>query len=105
MLPWLLVAALTTLLGLVITGGLQVRRYSRGHVAAQLAVRGRGLYISRTPDGTWWRVRLRPRCGACAWPSDWGDEPPDRGVREPRRPLPSGALGGVPEPDEQRRAA
>jgi hypothetical protein len=62
-----------------------VRRYSRGHITAQLAVRGRGIYLSRTPDGTWWKARLVPR-RTCTDPSEWSDPPPDSGVREPRRP-------------------
>ena len=67
----------------VLALGLRVRRYSRVHVVAQLTFGGRGLYFSRTPDGIWWRLRLRARCGAPARPPD---EPPDAGVREPRRP-------------------
>jgi hypothetical protein len=64
---------------------LQLRRYSRSHVVGQLTIRGRGLYFSRTPDGTWWRLRWHARCGAQGAPSA-PDDPPPAGTREPRRP-------------------
>ncbi|MDQ3721624.1 MAG: hypothetical protein M3376_00830 [Actinomycetota bacterium] len=57
---WLLLAALVCVAALVASGGLAVRWYSRAHVEAQLALRGRGVFFSRTPDGAWWRLRLRP---------------------------------------------
>ena len=65
---------------------LRVHRYSRGHVIVRATLAGRGLYISRTPDGTWWAVRLRRRrCAPLSWwPDDGG--PDGSGVREPRRP-------------------
>src|SRR5215207_351618 len=76
-----------TVAGLAATGVLSVRRYSRHHVTAHVAIAQRGLFFSRTPDGRWWRVRLR-RCDGCYEDrSSWGDPPPDVGVREPRRPL------------------
>ena len=87
MLFWVAVAACVSFAVLVATGGLSVRRYSGSHLVAHLAVAGRGLYISRTPDGLWWRVRLRPRRRRCEDRSGWDDPPPDVAVREPRRPL------------------
>jgi hypothetical protein len=81
----LLLLLLIILLVVGLAYGLRVRRYSRGHVVAELTVRGRGLYYSRTPDGIWWRIRLRARCGAPG-PASPPVEPPDAGVREPRRP-------------------
>jgi len=60
MVLWLLMASLLAFAVLTATGGLRVRRYSSSHVVAQLAVRGRGLYFSRTADGACWRLRLRP---------------------------------------------
>jgi hypothetical protein len=68
------------------TGGIRFRRYSAAHVDAKVTLGGRGLYFSRTPDGTWWRLRLRSRRCAFEDRSGWGDPPPDIGVREPRRP-------------------
>jgi len=63
----------------------------------QLAIRGRGLFFSRTPDGTWWRLRLRPRpCrDACEDRAGWDDAPPDGAVREPCRPLGPGPRAGM----------
>lgn len=60
MLLWLLSVSLVAFAVLIASGGLSVRRYSGSHVVAQLAIGGRGLYFSRTPDGVWWRLRLRP---------------------------------------------
>jgi hypothetical protein len=54
-----------------------------------------GPFFSRTPDGTWRRLRLRARRGDTTFPGDWGDAPPDGGVREPRRPPGPGPLGAV----------
>jgi hypothetical protein len=85
------------LIVLAATGGLSVRRYSATHVAAQLAFSGRGLYFSRTPDGAWWRVRLRPCWRTCEDRSGWGEPPPRSGVREPRRPLGPGPIAGAVE--------
>ncbi|HET9739084.1 MAG TPA: hypothetical protein VFP78_13285, partial [Solirubrobacteraceae bacterium] len=87
MVLWVAVAACVSTAVLAATGGLSVRRYSGAHVVAHLAVAGRGLYFSRTPDGIWWRLRLRP----CRRQTDdrfsCDDPPPDVAVREPRRPL------------------
>src|ERR1700722_6256531 len=69
---------------IVLVTGLRVRRYSPSHVVAQLTVAGRGLYLSRTSDGTWWRLQLRRGCPARQWPEP--EDPPDIGTREPRRP-------------------
>lgn len=82
---WL--AAAVVLASARLVAGLRVHRYSRRHVVAQLTIAGRGIYFSRTPDGDWWALRLRrPRAApACSWPAS-GGEPPDIGVREPRRP-------------------
>ena len=77
-------AAVAALVG---SGALRVRRYSAVHVDGRLAVAGRGLFFSRTPDGVWWRLRLR-RCRRVLEDRDgWGEPPPEGGVREPRRPL------------------
>jgi hypothetical protein len=76
-----------------------VRRYSSAHTALQVTVRGRGLYYSRTPDGTWWRLRLRKHIPNCPPPVDPGDSGPDIGVREPRRPLGPGPLTGASTAD------
>jgi hypothetical protein len=91
----LLVVVLLTPTALVLTGALRVRRHSRGHVVGCLAVRGRGVFFSRTPDGDWWKVRLRGR--SCGLGGGWvtgGEDPPDIGVREPRPP--SGPRPGTP---------
>ncbi len=74
------------LLLLGLAGCLRVRRYSHQHIAARLTVGGRGIYFSRTPDGDWWKLRLRRHVSHCGWPSA-GEDPPDIGVREPRRPF------------------
>jgi hypothetical protein len=87
----------TALVVLAATGGLSVRRYSATHVAAQLAISGRGLYFSRTPDGAGWRLRLRPCRRTCEDRSGWGQPPPRSGVREPRRPLGPGPIAGAVE--------
>jgi len=71
---------------LVAAGGLRFKRYSRRHIAARLTVAGRGIYYSRTPDGSWWKLRLRGHAPRCPRPSA-GEDPPDIGVREPRRPF------------------
>ena len=85
------------LIVLAATGGLSVRHYSATHVAAQLAFSGRGLYFSRTPDGAWWRFRLRPCRRTCEDRSGWREPPPRSGVREPRRPLGPGPIAGAVE--------
>jgi hypothetical protein len=99
MLLWLFLAAVACLAVLVVTGGFRVRRYSGTHVVAHLAVAGRGLYVSRTADGTWWRLRVRRRQRACEDRRDWGDPPPDGGVREPRHPLGPDPLAAAIELD------
>jgi hypothetical protein len=76
----------------------QLKRYSRAHVDASVSIRGRGLFFSRTPDGVWWALRLRAR--RCTQTDGW-DDPPDGGVREPRRPTgpklaPGAALRFIP---------
>jgi hypothetical protein len=94
-LVWALAAAalsLATSATLVATGGLAVRRYSGTHLVGHLVVAGRGLYFSRTADGTWWQLRLRPCGRICEDRGSWGDPPPDIGVREPRRPPGPGPL-------------
>lgn len=71
----------------LLVASVRVHRYSRGHTTAQATLAGRGLYVSKTPDGIWWAVRLRRRaCPSAAW---WPDDgpPPSSGVREPRRPV------------------
>ena len=88
----LLLAALAVL---ATTGGLSVHRHSATHVVAQLAIAGRGLYFSRTPDGAWWRLRLRPCGRSCEDRSGWGEPPRRSGVRELRRPLGPGPIAGA----------
>ena len=102
LLVWLLLALLIVFAVLIATGGLRVRRYSGSHVVAQLAVGGRGLYFSRTPDGVWWRLRLRPCRRVCEDRGGWGEPPLDGGVREPRRPLGPGPHAGLVELDPPR---
>ena len=85
--------------GLVATGVLRVRRYSRHHVTARLAVARRGVFFSRTPDGVWWRLRLRPCDRRCEDRSGWPDPPPDGGVREPRPPRGPGPLAAAVQLD------
>jgi hypothetical protein len=94
MILWLGIAG-AFLLGVVAANAVSVHRYSPGHVVGEVAVRGRGLFFSRTPDGSWWRVRLRARRCTTTYPADWGDPPPDAGVREPRRPPGSGPLSAT----------
>jgi hypothetical protein len=74
MVVWFVVTAFAGFGMLAATGALQLRRYCRTHVTAQLAIRHRGLFVSRTADGFWWR--LRPvRCGATGT-VDWGRAAP-----------------------------
>jgi len=90
---YVLVAAalvLGAVIALAASGALMVRRYSASHVVAQFAIAGRGLYFSRTPDGTWWRLRLRTCRRVYEDRSGWGEPPRASGVREPRRPLAPG---------------
>ena len=88
-----------SVIALAASGALMVRRYSASHVVAQLAIAGRGLYFSRTPDGAWWRLRLRPCRRVYEDRSGWGDPPPASGVREPRRPLAPGPSAAAIELD------
>jgi hypothetical protein len=99
MFVWLLLATFVAVVVLTASGGLAVKRYSTTHVVAQLAVRGRGLYFSRTPDGVWWRLRLRPCRRVCEDRGAWGEPPSDSAVREPRRPLGPGPITGAIELD------
>ena len=89
MLAWTVgfLAGAVVVAGLVATGSLSVQRHSCHHVTAQVAIGQRGVFFSRTLDGVWWRLRLRPCTRRCEDRSGWGDTPPDAGVREPRRPL------------------
>lgn len=79
-------------LGVTAANAVHLHRYSRAHIVGRVALGGRGLFFSRTPDGTWWRLRLRARRCETTAPPDWGDAPPDGGVREPRRPPGPGPL-------------
>jgi hypothetical protein len=88
---WLAVAGAFAF-GVVVANAVGVRRYARHHLAGEIAPGGRGLFFSRTPDGTRWRLRLRPLRCSTTYPADWGDAPPDGGVREPRRPPGLGPL-------------
>jgi hypothetical protein len=91
---WLLPASVPTIaVVLKVTGALQVRRHSRRHISARLAVRGRGIYFSRTPDGDWWKLRLRRR--RCVTAGNGQDPPPDIAVREPRHPKRPSSGAGV----------
>ncbi len=89
---WLAVAFVA---GLVVANAVSVRRYSRRHLVGEFALGSRGLFFSRTPDGLWWSVRLRRRRCDTTLPADWGDAPPDGGVREPRRPPGPGPRGSA----------
>lgn len=94
MITYALLVALAGAL-VLLAAALRVHRYSRGHVTVQATLAGRGLYISETPDGVWWAVRVRRR--ACPpttwWPDDGGPE--FGGVREPRRPVGPGPLAAA----------
>lgn len=61
-----------------------ITRYSPTHVEASASIRGRGLFFSRTADGTWWALRLRKR--TCTGPPAPSGPSSACGVREPRRP-------------------
>jgi hypothetical protein len=100
MVLWVALAAGLAVAVLAASGGLRVRRYSGAHVVAHLAVAGRGLYVSRTPDGTWWRLRVRSCRRRCEDRLSWGDPPPDIAVREPRRPLGPGPVAGTVKLDQ-----
>ena len=97
MVLWLVFTAFVAVSVLAIPGGLRVRRYSRSHVIGHVAIGGRGLFFSRTPDGIWWQIRLRPRrCGSTPQ-TGCSDPPPDGGVREPRRPVGPAPVAGTVE--------
>lgn len=98
MVPWFVVAVCAGIALLAACRVLEVRRYSGSHLVGHLAIGGRGLYFSRTPDGTWWKLRMRLR-GCTSWIADTGDPPPDVGVREPRRPVGPGPSAGAVELD------
>ena len=53
----------------LLAASVRVQRYARAHVTAQATVGGRGLYVSKTPDGVWWAVRIRRR--VCTPTSPW----------------------------------
>ena len=80
---------------------LRVHRYSRGHLTVQATLAGRGLYITKTPNGAWWAIRLRRR--RCEPAGSWPDErgPEAGGVREPRRPMGPGPLAATDAIDPQ----
>jgi hypothetical protein len=88
---WLAIAG-AFVFGVCVANAVSVRRYSPRHVVGEVALGGRGVFFSRTPDGTWWRLRLRSRRCTTTAPDDWDDLPPDDGVREPRRPVGPGPL-------------
>ena len=95
MTPWL-VGLLSFGTVALVLGQLRVRRYSGSHLVAHLTVLGRGLYFTRTADGSWLRLMVRER-RACGWPEEAGEPPPDIGVREPRRPPGHGPKSGRAE--------
>jgi hypothetical protein len=95
---WLILALAGALAVLVATRAVEWHRFSKGHFTVQFAIRDRGLYFGRTPDDTWWKIRLGQRDCTYVYPSDWGDPPPDSGVREPRGPLPAGPGASGVEP-------
>jgi hypothetical protein len=90
MLGWVVLVILGPLVvvaALAGSGVLRVDRYSPARVDGRLAIAGRGLFFSRTPDGVWWRLRLRHCRRMLEDRNGWGEPPPEGGVREPRRPL------------------
>lgn len=88
---WLVALALVLAL---IAASLRVRRYSPTHIVAEVAIAGRGLYVSRTADGVWWRVRLHRACSA-GYSDDLPEDPSGAGSREPRRPHGPGPLSAA----------
>ena len=63
MLSWVVLVVLGSLAAVAVLAGsgvVRVHRYSAAHVEGRVAVAGRGLFFSRTPDGVWWGLRLRP---------------------------------------------
>ena len=91
---WLQLAVAGLAVLLLLASALRVKRYSRRHVEIRFTVAGRGLYFSRTPDGIWCKLRLRRHTPRCGWPES-GDQPPDNGVRESRKPPGGGPVGSV----------
>jgi hypothetical protein len=90
MLGWValvILGPLAAVAALALSGVLRIHRYSPVHVDGRLAVAGRGLLFSRTPDGVWWRLRLHPCRRVLEDRDGWGEAPPEGGVREPRQPL------------------
>ena len=85
----------------LLAASLRVRRYLPGHMTVQATLAGRGLYITRTPDGAWWAIRLRRR--RCEPAGSWPDErgPEAGGVREPCRPIGPGPLAAADAIDPQ----
>jgi hypothetical protein len=94
MTTYALLVLLAGTLSLLISS-VRVHRYSRGHVTVRATLAGRGLNVSKTPDGAWWAVRLRRR--RCAPRSWWPDDGPAEqgGVREPRRPIGPGPIAAA----------
>jgi hypothetical protein len=90
---WLMAAGFVG--GVVAAHAVTARRYSPSHFVAELSLAGRGVFFSRTPDGVWWRVRFGGRRCTTTFPADWGDAPPDAGVREQRRPPGRGPLNAA----------
>lgn len=88
---WLAMAG-AFLFGVAAANAVSVRRCSPSHIVGRVALGGRGLFFDRTPDGTWWKLRLRARRCRTTAPPECGDAPPDGGVREPRRPPGPGPL-------------
>lgn len=88
---WLVALALPLA---VIAASVRVRRCSPTHLTAKVTIAGRGLYLSRTADGAWWRLRLRRACPPARC-SELPDDPPRAGVREPRRPHGPGLSAAV----------
>src|SRR3954447_21382324 len=85
--------------GVAAANAVTVRRYSAKHVVGQVALGGRGLFFSHTPDGKWWRLRVRRRRCSITPPAPLGDAPRDGGVREPRHPSGPGPLTASVELD------
>jgi hypothetical protein len=62
----------------------------------------RRFSIGHTPEAGWWAATWR-KPSDVDWLLGWrhGDDPPDGGVREPRRPplAPRSGAAALPEPD------
>lgn len=91
-----IVLALALATPLLVSGRLRVDRYSGRYLGAHLSLFRRGVYFSRTADGSSLKLMLRER-RACGWLGDASDPPPDFGVREPRRPPNRGPHAGTAE--------